>query len=345
MGIKPILERQPSFPKEYLGFAQSAFFGGRTSVHIRKVLCPAVYTDFFSMYATVNVLMGLWSLIAREIKVVEHCQAEIEAFLRGLTPDDLLNRKTWKKMIGFVKVIPDGDILPTRSKYSEASNDWQMGITHLSAGNDDALWFSIPDIVVSVLYTGRIPKIVDAFRIVPCGMLAGLKPIKLHGRVYIDPEKQDFFKATVEERQRLCSRSDLSDLEKKRLEKSLKVLANATSYGIYAEMNRQEADAKEKVTCHGIDADPFTCRVAHPDVRGEYCFPPLASLITGAARLMLALLEHCVSELSGTYVMEDTDSMAIVATEHGGLVRCPGGPFEMKDGPGAVKPLPRPQIE
>jgi hypothetical protein len=37
---------------------------------------------------------------------------------------------------------------------------------------------------------------------------------------------------------------------------------------------------------------------------------------------MLALLEHCVSELGGTYVMEDTDSMAIVATERGGLVRC-----------------------
>jgi hypothetical protein len=37
---------------------------------------------------------------------------------------------------------------------------------------------------------------------------------------------------------------------------------------------------------------------------------------------MLALLEHSVSELGGTYVMEDTDSMAIVATERGGLVRC-----------------------
>jgi hypothetical protein len=43
-----------------------------------------------------------------------------------------------------------------------------------------------------------------------------------------------------------------------------------------------------------------------------------ASLITGAARLMLALLEHCVRELGGTYAMEDTDSMAIVATEHAG---------------------------
>jgi hypothetical protein len=41
---------------------------------------------------------------------------------------------------------------------------------------------------------------------------------------------------------------------------------------------------------------------------------------------MLALLEKCVAELGGTYAMEDTDSMAIVATERGGLIPCPGGP-------------------
>jgi hypothetical protein len=66
---------------------------------------------------------------------------------------------------------------------------------------------------------------------------------------------------------------------------------------------------------------------------------PLASLITGGARLMLSLLDHCVSQLPGTYVMEDTDSMAIVATERGGLVPCPGGPFEMPDGHAAVRAL------
>jgi hypothetical protein len=33
---------------------------------------------------------------------------------------------------------------------------------------------------------------------------------------------------------------------------------------------------------------------------------------------MLALLEHSVCKLDGTYAMEGTDSMAIVATEHGG---------------------------
>jgi hypothetical protein len=129
----------------------------------------------------------------------------------------------------------------------------------------------------------------------------------------------------MKERKRLPNRADISAIEKTRLDKALKVLANAASYGIYAEMHRLESDRKQKVICHGIDAEPFRCRVAHADVPGEYCFPPLASLITGAARLMLALLEHSVSKLGGSYAMEDTDSMAIVATEDGGAISCPGG--------------------
>jgi hypothetical protein len=82
MGVKPVLERQPDFLKEYMGYAESAFFGGRTSAHIRKVPVPIVYTDFLSMYPTVNSLIGLWQFVtAEEIRVVENCGAEIQAFL------------------------------------------------------------------------------------------------------------------------------------------------------------------------------------------------------------------------------------------------------------------------
>ena len=346
MGIKPILARQPGFPKQYLGHAQTAFFGGRTSVHIRKVVCPVVYTDFLSMYSTVNSLMSLWQfVIAGEIRVVEHCQEEVETFLRQLKPDDLFKPEKWKNMAGFVQVVPDGDILPARSKFSSATNDWQVGINHLYAEPEHALWFAIPDVVASVLLTGQIPKITDAFRIEACGTLSNLCPTKLRGMVEVDPRSEDFFKVIVEERLRLSSRFDLPELERKRLEKALKVLASASSYGIYAQMDREDADDKFNVTCHGIDAEPYSCRVMHPDVPGEFCFPPLASLITAGARLMLSLLEHCVSELGGAYVMEDTDSMAIVATEGGGLVRCPGGPLGMKDGHSAVRALSWAQVE
>lgn len=329
MGIKPILQRQSEFPKEYLGYAQTAFFGGRTSAHIRKVVVPVIYTDFLSMYPTVNGLMDLWRfVIADKINIVEHCQAEVDEFLGSITSEELFKPGTWKKLTAFVRLIPSGDILPSRARYKAESHDWQVAVNHLYSTNDDhknALWFSLPDVAASVILSGRVPKIVDAFRIEPLGVSKALKSIKLRSEINVNPRTQDFFKVVIEERKRLAARTHLSEAERERLDKTLKVLANATSYGIYAEMHRQESDHKVRVTCHGIEAEPFQPYVAHPDVQGEYCFPPMASLITGAARLMLSLLEHSVREAGGTYAMEDTDSMAIVATERGGIIPCAGG--------------------
>ena len=345
MGIEPILKRQPDFPKKYLGFAQSAFFGGRTSAHVRKVAMPVVYTDFLSMYPTVNSLMKLWRFVtAEEIRIVDHCQEQISQFLSELKayPAKLFKPETWQRMPAFVKVIPDGDILPCRSHYNAASRDWQVGVNHVYSEKNNpqhALWFSLPDVIVSVLLTGKIPNIIDAFRIEAHGTLPSLKSVKLRGAIEVDPRTRDFFKVVIEERQRLSGRSDLSETEKERLNLALKVLANATSYGIYAEMIRQESDKQIKTKCYGIDEDPFACKAVHPEVPGEYCFPPLASLITGSARLMLALLECTVTELGGTYAMEDTDSMAIVATEDGGIVPCPGGPLRTEDDREAIKAL------
>lgn len=347
MGIQPVLERQPDFPKQYLGYAQSAFFGGRTSAHIRKVSVPVVYTDFLSMYPTVNSLMGLWKFVtAREIKVVEHCRNEITDFLNQISADYLFTQDAWKHLAAFVQIIPDGDILPSRSKYSAVSNDWQVAVNHLYSDSENpvALWFSLPDVIASVILTGRVPKVIDAFRLEAHDQSKILKPVSLRNAIQVDPRKEDFFKVVIEERKQLGMRADLANSEKNRLDKALKVIANSTSYGIYAEMNRQESDDKSNVICHGIDSKPFTCNVAHPEVPGKYCFPPLAALITGGARLMLALLESSVSEMGGTYAMEDTDSMAIVATRSGGLISCLGGSLENEKQP-AIKALSWKQVE
>ncbi len=59
---------------------------------------------------------------------------------------------------------------------------------------------------------------------------------------------------------------------------------------------------------------------------------------------MLALLERCVTDLGDTYAMCDTDSMAIVATEEGGLVPCPGGAERFRRKP-AVRALSWAQVD
>jgi hypothetical protein len=349
MGITPILERQSDFPAAYLGFAQTAFFGGRTSAHIRKIPVPVVYVDFLSMYPTVNALMDLRRfLIARKVRVVKHCQAEIKRFLSTLPPEKLFCPKKWLRLPAFVKVIPNGDLLPSRAKYSVASNDWQVGLNYLYAPDNvpsEGLWFSLPDVVASVLLTGKIPTIVDAFKLVPVGKLGGLRETRLGGEVAVNPRTEDLFRTIIEQRKTLPRKKELSKADVDRLDKALKVLANATSYGIFAEMNRQESEKRVRVKCHGLDYESYECSVIHPEQPGEYCFPPFASLITGAARLMLALLEHCVSELGGTYAMEDTDSMAIVATERGGIIPCKGGNLRTKDGEEGIQALTWKQVD
>jgi hypothetical protein len=168
--------------------------------------------------------------------------------------------------------------------------------------------------------------------------------VLLGGEVPVDPRTQDLFRTVIEQRKLFSKKKNVSPVEKDRLDKALKVFANASSYGIYAEMNRQETDEKTKLKCQGIDPAPYACSVIHPEKPGEFCFPPLASLITGAARLMLALLEHCVMELGGTYAMEDTDSMATVATKRGGFIPCPGGNL-IKNGVEGVNALTWKQVD
>jgi hypothetical protein len=73
------------------------------------------------------------------------------------------------------------------------------------------------------------------------------------------------------------------------------------------------------VTVYGR-GEPFDAETSAPENPGRFFFPPVAALITAAARLMLALLERCVRDAGGTYAFCDTDSMAIVATERGGRV-------------------------
>ena len=104
---------------------------------------PVVYTDFLSMYPTVNALMGLWRFVTAErIEVIDDCADEVSAFLHRVTAQDLLNRETWRELTAFVRLVPDGDVLPARGQYAD-TRDWQIGLNYLHGslqGDRDALW-------------------------------------------------------------------------------------------------------------------------------------------------------------------------------------------------------------
>jgi hypothetical protein len=66
-----------------------------------------VYTDFLSMYPTVNSLMGLWQFVtARKITIVEHCQNEIIEFLNKVSANYLFTQDSWKNLAAFIQNNP-----------------------------------------------------------------------------------------------------------------------------------------------------------------------------------------------------------------------------------------------
>ena len=192
--------------------------------------------------------------------------------------------------------------------------------------------------IASKLTTRRTPEIVCAIRLVPVGRQPGMRPITLRGGINFDPHTNDFFRVLVEQRNRLPDKNSSTG-------RGLKTTGNGTGYGMWAEMNRVEQPGGRKlpVTVHGQRT--FECETAHPEKPGPYYFPPVAALIASAARLMLALLETLVTQGDSTWAFCDTDSMAIVATEHGRLIPCPGGPERDERGRECVRALSWAQVD
>lgn len=344
MGIEPILDRQPDFDPGVLGWAMAAFFGGRAECRIRKTALPVVYLDFLSMYPTVNALMGTWDLLtARRIETVE----ATKAIRRLLFGPDLLDRcfrrAFWSELACLVEIEPDGEVLPVRAAYDPASLDFGIGVNPFRSGAP--AWYTLADVVASVVLTGRIPKIRRAIRFRPVGRQGGLQPARIRGMVDVDPKEVDFFRRAIELRREVEADPSYGADERSRLSRFLKVLANSTGYGILAEFTRHELHDPVEIVVHADRDEPFDTATATPEDPGRYCFPPLAATITGAARLMLALLERLVTDAGGSYVFCDTDSLAIIADEAGSLHSCPGGSERSADGRLGVRTLSWTQVD
>lgn len=321
MGVTPPREQFESIPNHIHGKSMSAYFGGRAECRIRRTSVPVVYLDFLSMYPTVNTLMGLWDVLTAEDMEVQDVTEEVQGWLRDVDLQDAFEPDLWQDLLVLVEVEPEGDILPVRAEYDPARDSIPtIGVNPLTS--EEPLWYTAADLLASKILTGDVPDIRRALRLVPDGTQSGLKQVQLGGEVEVDPTRDDFFKAVIEKRkQGAGDQSDVPDERRAHLDAFLKVLANAGSYGIFAEMNRDNLPESQAETVQVYSrGEPYEHVTRRPEEPGEFCFPPLAAFITGAARLMLALAEKCVTDRGGTYAFCDTDSLAVVGSPEGGQV-------------------------
>ncbi len=317
MNIRPWRELQPDFPPRFLGAIMSSYYGGRSEVRNRREVTKVLYCDFLSMYPTVCTLMGLWGFVVAERIRWRRATAEVRRFLDNVTIEDLQDPETWAQLRVLVKVQPDADIFPIRARYEEGGQH-TIGLNHLSS--DEPMWFTLADCVASKLLTGKSPKVLEALRFEPVGTQANLTPIDIAGtpEYCVDPLKDDLYRRVIDLRSEVKermkeARKSGGDSEVARLDaeqKALKLLANATSYGIFVELNVSAQAAAQEAACYGGEGK-FSLRVHNVEEPGRYFHPLLATLITGAARLMLAIAERLAEDSGIGWAFCDTDSMAL----------------------------------
>ena len=313
MNVQPWREVQPNFPPEMIGQIMSAYFGGRAEVHIRRQVRQTLYCDFLSMYPTVCTLMGLWRFVVGQDMDWRDATEETQAWLKTVTPADLQDPATWPRLTVMVQLRPDGDVLPVRARYgTEPSKN--IGVNRLTS--KAPLWFTLADVLASKFLSGETPVIDQAITFEPGAPQSGLRPVDVAGRTEYRVEPgEDFYRRVIDLRQTVKERRNrASDGMKARLDSeqlALKTLANATSYGIFVELVVENLASPEVLSCYSAAGEAFPVTSAVCETPGAYFHPLLATLITGAARLMLALGERQVIDHGLDWVFCDTDSLAI----------------------------------
>jgi transcriptional regulator with XRE-family HTH domain len=325
IGIQPWLKVQPGpFDPALVSLIMSTYYGGRTEVRLRREKVRVLHTDFTSMYPTVCTAQGLWRFVIGEGFTHRDGTAEVRAFLEAATPELFQDLANWPKLAALVRVTPDYDLFPIRAPFGTASPQKKsrrkapppsatIGLNYLKA--DRPMWFTFADCLVAKFLYGKTPKIEQALIFEPGPPQRGLEQIKVLGRHTIDPYKQDFYRELIRARQKEeAAKEGKSDEEQARIEEvreGIKTVANSTSYGIFVQVNVNRAPKKAMVRVFKPDGSFYLKRIAKVETLGPWFNPIVATLITGGARLMLALAEYKIEKSGLDWAFCDTDSMAI----------------------------------
>jgi hypothetical protein len=148
-------------------------------------------------------------------------------------------------------------------------------------------------------------------------MQENLNPVDIAGNAAyrVDPSQSDFFKRVIDLRSEVkkniktAPQAEKATLESQQL--ALKILANATSYGIFVELNVEEEKQLQPLLCYGPSGKAMPIEKKKFEATGSFFHPLLATLITGAARLMLAITERLAIDAGLDWAFCDTDSMAL----------------------------------
>ncbi len=147
--ISPFLQQNSDFSNSILGKVMSAYYGGRCECRIRKMPVKVTVLDFFSMYPTIILLLGLWDYVIADkiryeeiidtkdtlnnmaIRILDTPDTEntlnsiraIQEFIDTYDIAKAHDKDSWNKVNVLIEIEPDIDILPIRSKYGDKESN------------------------------------------------------------------------------------------------------------------------------------------------------------------------------------------------------------------------------
>ena len=303
------LTKYQSDPR-YLGYATSALYGGLTGV--RRVREPIRVLSFDAprQYARVASAIGVgrhlaaYSIRVRHRGVTEQAQQLLA--IPGSTIWDDPRFDLWSRAgFWFLAVRSRFDSLPHKARYNAGADEWILADNPIEF--DGVLWWSIFDVALSKIATGRIPEIVDGIQFVPYGVKEGLRPVRIRGgrQARLDG-RFDLYQALVAATDRVRRDRRLPECQRVREADHLKLVTEAAAFGQLARFDPPIGTAGG--TVYGPWGPVVT---ATPLERpGPWCWPPAAAAVCAGARLLLTLAVYRSGKMPGFEpIAFDTDSV------------------------------------
>ena len=314
---------KPPFCSDKLnGIAMQSTIAGRVEAKIRRVPVPVTYLDWHACYPAISELLKCRELATAERLELRRFSKEVRE-IATLEPGELLKRcldpKFWASFLRcFVKVQPEGSILPARCQYSEREDfDPVIGWEHITS--HEPFYVSGPTFAASCLL-GKPPAVISAVQVVPKSRQV-VRTVMLRDEIQYDPLRDELSEKLVELRAQLKKTAP-------HLAGGIKVACNSAASGLWCELDTTDLkQAREVLAFSGSKRFRHKERVTQFEKPGNFYCPAISALVFGGSHLLLAMLEKMITDKGGLWLFCDTDGAAIVSTEKGGKIATPAGPL------------------
>lgn len=318
--VKPPATKAGSVPLAHKGAMSSAFLGGRIEALLVGVPVPMGHIDISSTYPSAFSLLGLTPVYSCDHFGVE--ELSLACVAHALVGRGWRQGRDWWRRYGlaFVTVRPHGEPLPASCEWWRPDKGTQSH-SPLDLGGGALTWH-ICDLAAAV-EEGAEPEgfeVVRAWRLVPTGVQAGLRHLRLPTGRLVDLTREDLGAALVEERAaaKASNRHWLAGL--------VKLYGNSLTYGVLARSDRKASGREVPQVVYGPEGEAVTIKGRTHEEPGPFAFVPVAAAVCAGARLLVAMAMSSVAGLGGAVAHVLTDSLLVPASPEGGYIACPGAP-------------------